>query len=154
MQFKNYRKKTIQVMRPYIPGECMDGISVSVEDTPEEGGMIAIGADNGAKWYVSKKFFNENYEEAGEGICEDVLEFSKTMQFKLDKNKRKPCDNMLVGGERRYEHLSADYLLHRLLEELIELRISVQEGKPEDILLEAADVGNFAMMIHANTRKA
>lgn len=60
---KLYRKKTTQAMRPYIPGEDLTDISVSVEDTPEEGGMIAIGADNGAKRYVSKTFFQENYEE-------------------------------------------------------------------------------------------
>ena len=37
--FKNYRKKAIQPMRPYIPGEDMIGISVSSKDTLEEGGM-------------------------------------------------------------------------------------------------------------------
>jgi len=62
-EIKNYRKKGTQAMRPYIPGEDLTGISVSVEDTPELGGMIAIGADNGAKWYVSKGFFEANYIE-------------------------------------------------------------------------------------------
>ncbi len=60
---KMYRKKSIQAMRPYVPGEDLTGVSVSVEDTPELGGMIAIGADNDARWYVSKRFFEENYEE-------------------------------------------------------------------------------------------
>lgn len=60
--YKNYRKKTIQQMRPYIPGEDLTGVSVSKEDTPELGGMIAIGADNQALWYVSKRFYEENYE--------------------------------------------------------------------------------------------
>ena len=58
---KYYRKKGTQAMRPYIIGEDLDGVSVSEEDTPEEGGMIAIGSDNGAMWYVSKNFFKENY---------------------------------------------------------------------------------------------
>jgi len=61
---KNYRKKTIQPMRPYVPGEDLTGVSVSVEDTPELGGMIACGTDNQARWYVSKAFFTANYEEA------------------------------------------------------------------------------------------
>ncbi len=61
-EIKNYRKKLIQPMRPYIVGEDLTGISVSKEDTPELGGMIAIGIDNGAKWYVSKEFFRLNYE--------------------------------------------------------------------------------------------
>jgi len=61
-EVKNYRKKTIQPMRPYVPGEDLEGVSVSVEDTPELGGMIAIGADNDARWYVSKGFFEGNYE--------------------------------------------------------------------------------------------
>lgn len=62
---KNYRKKNVQPMRPYVPGEDMTGISVSAEDTPEEGGMIAVNPSNGNdRWYVAKDFFNENYIEA------------------------------------------------------------------------------------------
>ena len=63
---KTYVKKGKQRMRPYVPGEDLTGVSVSVEDTPEEGGMIAIGADNEARWYVSKTFFNENYVETSD----------------------------------------------------------------------------------------
>jgi len=61
--YKNYMKTAVQRMRPYVVGEDMTGISVSVEDTPEEGGMIAIGSDNQARWYVSKSFFELNYKE-------------------------------------------------------------------------------------------
>ena len=63
--FKNYRKKNVQPMRPYIPGEGLTGISVNKEDTPEEGGMIAFNPKNpNDQWYVSKQFFEENYIEA------------------------------------------------------------------------------------------
>jgi len=63
-QFKNYRKKNVQPMRPYIPGEDLAGISISPEDNPEEGGMIAINPNNpNDKWYVAKKFFEDNYIE-------------------------------------------------------------------------------------------
>ena len=64
-EFKNYRKKTVQPMRPYIPGEELTGISVNVKDTPEEGGMIAMNPANPADmWYVGKQYFLDNYEEA------------------------------------------------------------------------------------------
>lgn len=61
--WKKYRKKTTQDMRPYIPGEDLTGISVSKEDIPELGGMIARNPDNHKdQWYVGKEFFEKNYE--------------------------------------------------------------------------------------------
>jgi hypothetical protein len=64
-EFKNYRKKSIQPMRPYIPGEDLTGVSVSAADTPEDGGMIAVNpANQNDRWYVAKAFFQENYELA------------------------------------------------------------------------------------------
>lgn len=63
--FKNYRKKNVQPMRPYVPGEDMTDISVNKEDTPEVGGMIAVNPANSEdKWYVAKQFFADNYIEA------------------------------------------------------------------------------------------
>ena len=60
--FKNYRKKNVQPLRPYVTGEDMTGISVAECDTPEEGGMIAINqSDTSDRWYVAKKFFEDNY---------------------------------------------------------------------------------------------
>lgn len=64
-EFKQYRKKATQALRPYIPGEDLSNISVSKEDTPELGGMIAVNASNSEdRWYVAKKFFEDNYELA------------------------------------------------------------------------------------------
>lgn len=64
-EFNLYRKKGLQQMRPYVPGEDLTGISVNKEDTPELGGMIARNADNHEdKWYVAKAFFEKNYEPA------------------------------------------------------------------------------------------
>ena len=61
---KNYKKKLIQPMRPYVAGENMTGISVSDSDTLEEGGMIAVNPANPEdKWYVAKDFFLNNYVE-------------------------------------------------------------------------------------------
>lgn len=63
--FLDYRKVAVQPMRPYVPGEDMTGVSVSPEDTPEVGGMIAVNPKNTAdKWYVAKAFFEANYEKA------------------------------------------------------------------------------------------
>jgi hypothetical protein len=63
--FKYYHKTNVQPMRPYVPGEDMTGISVNKEDTPELGGMIAINpANNEDRWYIAKKFFEDNYIEA------------------------------------------------------------------------------------------
>lgn len=74
--FKNYRKTAIQPMRPYIPGEDLTGISVSDQDTPAEGGMIAVNPDNADdKWYVAEEFYKANYGEVIE-IDAPVLELA------------------------------------------------------------------------------
>lgn len=63
-QFKNYRKPALQPMRPYVQGEDLSEISVSGQDTPEVGGMIAINPQNEKdQWYVAKEFFAANYVE-------------------------------------------------------------------------------------------
>lgn len=59
-EWKRYRRTGTTEMRPYVPGEDMTGISVSEQDTPEEGGMIARNESNhDDQWYVGKKFFEE-----------------------------------------------------------------------------------------------
>lgn len=64
-EFKQYKRKGLSEMRPYIVGEDLTGISVSKEDTPEEGGMIARNPKNHEdQWYVAKKYFEDNLEEA------------------------------------------------------------------------------------------
>lgn len=69
MAWERYRKTAEQEMRPYVPGEDLTGVSVSEKDTPERGGMIARGADDGALWYVSKRFYEENYEKVSRYCC-------------------------------------------------------------------------------------
>lgn len=62
-KYSAYRKVGHQLMRPYIEGESMEGISVAVPDTPEKGGMIAVNPkDTRDSWYVAKTFFEDNYE--------------------------------------------------------------------------------------------
>ncbi len=63
-EWKIYRKKVFQEMRLYIPGENMDGISVSEGDVLEAGGMIGRNSKNHAdQWYVAKRFVEDNYKE-------------------------------------------------------------------------------------------
>lgn len=60
---KLYRKSGLVNMRPYVPGEDLSGVSVHPDDKLEEGGMIAINTqDPNDRWYVSKKYFEDNYE--------------------------------------------------------------------------------------------
>ena len=65
--YKNYRKKLLQPMRPYILGEDLSNVSINAPDIPGEGGMIVVNPDNpNDLWYISKKFCEDNYELAEE----------------------------------------------------------------------------------------
>lgn len=59
-----YDKIKPQEMRPYVSGEDLTGISVSKNEIPEIGGMIARD-EFGSQWYVSKEFFEKNYALSG-----------------------------------------------------------------------------------------
>ena len=61
--WNKYQRKGLSEMRPYIPGEDLRGVSVSKEDTPGPGGMIARNPKNHEdQWYVAKKYFEDNFE--------------------------------------------------------------------------------------------
>jgi hypothetical protein len=63
--YKSYRKKGTTEMRPYVPGENLDGVSVSEQDSPAEGDMIARnGTNHDDRWLVAAEYFKQNYEEA------------------------------------------------------------------------------------------
>ncbi len=66
-EFKQYRRKGLAEMRPYVPGEDLLGVSVSeADDPPNDLGMIARNPKNHAdKWYVAKKYFEDSFEPAG-----------------------------------------------------------------------------------------
>ena len=65
-EFKQYRRKGLAEMRPYVPGEDLLGVSVSAaDDPPNDLGMIARNPKNHAdKWYVAKKYFEDSFEPA------------------------------------------------------------------------------------------
>ena len=72
--FRQYRRKQIAELRPYEPGETLEGVSVSIEDrkagSPKQGDMIARNPKNHAdQWLVSAKYFEDNFEPVS-GIME------------------------------------------------------------------------------------
>lgn len=63
--WNQYKRKGLAEMRAYVPGEDLSAVSVSKEDTPEPGGMIARNPANHAdQWYVAKAYFEKNFELA------------------------------------------------------------------------------------------
>lgn len=65
-EWKQYKRKVLSEIRPYVLGEDLTGISVSdVDDPPNDMGMIARNPKNHKdQWYVSRKYFEDNLEEA------------------------------------------------------------------------------------------
>lgn len=68
-EYKLYRKKNTQELRPYVAGEVLpDNVSISEADrltgSPKVGDMIARGAKPGDYWLVAERFFLDNYVEA------------------------------------------------------------------------------------------
>lgn len=63
-EFKQYKRKGVSELRPYIKGEDLSAISVSGVDNPDEDmGMVARNPLNHAdQWYVARKYFEENLE--------------------------------------------------------------------------------------------
>jgi hypothetical protein len=65
--FKQYRRKQIAELRPWVHGEDLIDISVSAEDTkagsPKAGDMIARNPKNhDDQWLVAAQYFADNFE--------------------------------------------------------------------------------------------
>jgi hypothetical protein len=65
--FKQYRRKQIAELRPYVPGEDLAGVSVTDVDrqagSPKEGDMVARNPKNHAdQWLVAARYFADNFE--------------------------------------------------------------------------------------------
>lgn len=68
----------------------------------------------------------------------EVQWFAKQMEAKLRANDHK----------RHWSECHPDYLIHRLYQEAGELWRAIEQKKPaHEVIQEAADVANFAMMI-------
>lgn len=66
--FTKYRRTQIAEMRPYEPGEALDGVSISEADkkagSPKEGDMIARNPKNhDDQWLVASAYFKDNFEK-------------------------------------------------------------------------------------------
>jgi hypothetical protein len=67
-EFKQYRRKQIAELRPYVQGELLsDRVSVSTADkdagSPKVGDMIARNPlDHSDMWLVAKAYFEDNFE--------------------------------------------------------------------------------------------
>jgi hypothetical protein len=65
--FTRYRRKQVAELRPYKPGEDLEGVSVSATDksagSPKAGDMIARNPKKHTdQWLVEAKYFAENFE--------------------------------------------------------------------------------------------
>ena len=70
-EFTKYRRKQIAELRPYVPGETLDGVSVSAADrengSPKVGDMIARNPKNhDDQWLVAWQYFVDNFEPCHE----------------------------------------------------------------------------------------
>lgn len=70
----------------------------------------------------------------------EVVWFAKQMELKLKANDHK----------KHWHEMHMDYLIERLYQESQELWTAIISGNASDIVQEAADVSNFAMMIADN----
>lgn len=77
------------------------------------------------------------------GCRKEVVVFALAMEAKLRENDHK----------RHWRYLDRRTLSRRLTEEREELRKAFRIGNPDDVLREAADVANFAMMLADYTRR-
>ena len=66
IEWKQYKRKGLSEMRPYVEGEDMSNISIADVDNPSEDmGMIARNPQNhNDQWYVARKYFEDNLEPA------------------------------------------------------------------------------------------
>lgn len=65
--WKQYKRKGLSEMRPWIDGEDMSRVSISDADkengSPKKGDMIARNPKNhNDRWLVAKKYFDDNLE--------------------------------------------------------------------------------------------
>lgn len=65
--WKQYKRKGLSEMRPWVEGEDVTGVSISDADklngSPKNGDMIARNPKNyNDKWLVAKKYFEDNLE--------------------------------------------------------------------------------------------
>jgi len=90
--FKQFRRKELAELRPYVKGEDLTGISVSETDDPENDmGMIARNPKNHKdQWYIARQYFEDNF-------IENVTE------MKNDKDKVRPNKVMIAENDENFD---------------------------------------------------
>lgn len=68
-QWKQYKRKGLSEMRPYVEGEDLSGVTITEADrvngSPKLGDMIARNPKNYSdQWLMAKKYFEDNLEPA------------------------------------------------------------------------------------------
>lgn len=77
---------------------------------------------------------------AYKGEYEDVIRpFVDAMRHKMASSK--------LRGKREWQDIPLTELMSRLKAEIVELEEAIAGGNTVEMLLEAADIGNFAMMV-------
>lgn len=71
---------------------------------------------------------------------QEIKNFAEDMEFNLSMKDEERGDS--------WKECQYDFFFERLEDEIKELKEAVINGRMSDIRREAADVGNFAMMIH------
>ena len=81
-----YKKTTKQSMYPYEEGMSLTHVQVSDGVTPEVGGMIAVNENEPTdQWYISKAFFEANYEV--NPIAEGLILEEALMSVRVEVNE-------------------------------------------------------------------
>ncbi len=146
-EWKGYIKTQVQEMRPAGKSEDFSVISLSKGDRLEEGGMIARNSENHHDlWYVSKDFFEKNYQEVQPSETAESPQPDRELTFeeRVVAERNELSDKALKLGEfiksnSVYEELSdgeRGRLTNQLLImgqylEILEARISNFPIKPE-----------------------
>lgn len=93
-EFKQYRRKSISEMRPFIEGETLpSNVSISEADlkngSPKVGDMIARNPKNhDDMWLVAKEYFEENLEP---------IEFEKLRELNNSQEYKDAIDKANTG---------------------------------------------------------
>lgn len=109
-EYTEHYKPQTQLMRPYLVGEDLTGVSVSEPDKSNlnDGGWIAISRDNpDDKWFVAKKFYDDNYRPVDTESDKKVLaEVVKKSQEDIKEGRTQPLSAFKGGLAKRKSELN------------------------------------------------
>jgi NTP pyrophosphatase (non-canonical NTP hydrolase) len=79
-----------------------------------------------------------------------MRDLSKQLSWFAGQMAKKLRENDHKGS---WSELDNNYLTHRLHQEFVELTEAITKGTPDEIIAEATDVANFALMIADNANR-